>query len=113
MSINFIKVTIAPILMGEKRFCVICDKDVEIVKVITRGNYDVQILSCDHIGRKLNLSREKKGDIRITFLAHPGLMSIAAYVFNHQDVIGISTVFNSFPEFDGFDLAAVFALLGF
>jgi hypothetical protein len=60
ISINFIKVTIAPILMGEKRFCVICDKDVEIVKVITHGNYDVQILSCDHIGRKLNLSREER-----------------------------------------------------
>ena len=45
--------------MGEKKFCV-CDKDVEIVKVITHGNYDEQILSCDHIGRKLNLSREER-----------------------------------------------------
>ena len=46
--------------MGEKKFCVICDKDVEIVKVITHGNYDEQILSCDHIGRKLNLSRGER-----------------------------------------------------
>ena len=53
------------------------------------------------------------GDIRITFLTHPCLMSLTAYEFNHQDVIGISTVFNSFPEFDGFYLAAVFALMGF
>lgn len=41
-------------------FCVICDKNVEIVKVVTNGNYDEQILSCDHIGRKLNLSREDR-----------------------------------------------------
>ena len=46
--------------MSEKTFCVICDKDVEIVKVIPHGNYDEQILSCDHIGRKLNLSREER-----------------------------------------------------
>ena len=60
ISINFIKVTIALILMGEKTFCVICDKDVEIRKIITHGNYDEQILSCDHIGRKLNLSQEER-----------------------------------------------------
>jgi hypothetical protein len=60
MSINFIKVTIAPILMGEKTFCVICDKDVEIRRVIRHGHYDEQILSCDHIGRKLNLSQEER-----------------------------------------------------
>jgi hypothetical protein len=46
--------------MGEKKFCIICDKDVEIIKVISHGNYDEQILSCDHIGRKLNLSREDR-----------------------------------------------------
>ena len=60
MSINFIRVTNAPILMREKTFCVICDKDVEIRKIITHGNYDEQILSCDHIGRKLNLSQEER-----------------------------------------------------
>jgi hypothetical protein len=53
ISINFIKVTIPPILMGEKTFCVICDKDVEIVKVITHGHYDEQILSCDRKKTKL------------------------------------------------------------
>jgi hypothetical protein len=46
--------------MGEKKFCVICDNDVEIVKVIPHANYDEQILSCDHIGRRLNLSREDR-----------------------------------------------------
>ena len=46
--------------MSEKTFCVICDKDVEIVKVIPHGHYDEQVLSCDHIGRKLNLSREDR-----------------------------------------------------
>ena len=46
--------------MTEKTFCVICDKDVEIRKIITHGNYDEQILSCDHIGRKLNLSVEER-----------------------------------------------------
>jgi hypothetical protein len=43
-------------LKGERKFCVICDKDVEIVKVITHGNYEEQILSCDHIGGRINLS---------------------------------------------------------
>ena len=43
--------------MGEEKFCVNCDKDVEIVKVITHGNYEEQILSCGHIGGRLNLSR--------------------------------------------------------
>ena len=43
--------------MAEKNFCVLCDKDVEIVKVIRHGNYEEQILSCDHIGGRLNLSR--------------------------------------------------------
>ena len=33
--------------MGVK-FCVICDKDVEIVKALRHGNYEEQILSCDH-----------------------------------------------------------------
>ena len=43
-------------LMGERKFCVMCGKDVEIRKIITHGNYEVQILSCDHIGGRLNLS---------------------------------------------------------
>jgi len=43
--------------MGEKKFCVMCIKEVEIVKVIRHGNYEEQILSCDHIGGRLNLSR--------------------------------------------------------
>ncbi len=47
-------------LMAEKTFCVICDEDVEIVKAIPHGHYDEQILSCDHIGGKLNLSREDR-----------------------------------------------------
>ena len=42
--------------MDKKKFCVICDKDVEIVKVITHGNYEEQILSCDHIGGRLIIS---------------------------------------------------------
>ena len=46
--------------MVEKTFCVICDKDLEIVKVIQHGHYDEQILSCDHVGRKLNLSGEDR-----------------------------------------------------
>lgn len=40
--------------MGEKN-CVICDKDVEIVKVITHGHYDEQVLNCDHIGGRLKI----------------------------------------------------------
>ena len=46
--------------MTEKTFCVICDKDVEIFKVITHGHYDELILSCDLIGRKLNFSQKKE-----------------------------------------------------
>jgi len=46
--------------MVEKALCVICDKDIEIVKVIPHGHYDEQILSCDHVGRKINLSREDR-----------------------------------------------------
>jgi hypothetical protein len=42
--------------MGGKKFCVICNKDVEIVKVIIHGNYEEQILSCDHIGGRLKVS---------------------------------------------------------
>lgn len=42
--------------MGERKFCTICNKDVEIVKVIRNGNYEEQILSCDHIGGRINLS---------------------------------------------------------
>ena len=47
-------------VMDEKTFCVICEKDVDIVKVIIHGNYDNQILNCNHIGRKLNLSRDDR-----------------------------------------------------
>ena len=43
--------------MGEKKFCVMCNNEVEIVKVIRHGNYEEQILSCDHIGGRPNLSR--------------------------------------------------------
>ena len=46
--------------MGEKKFCVICDRDAEIVKVIPHGDYDEQILSCHHFGRRLNLSQEDR-----------------------------------------------------
>ena len=42
--------------MGEKRFCVICDKDVEIDNVIPHEDYDEQILSCGHFGRRINRS---------------------------------------------------------
>jgi hypothetical protein len=70
--------------MAEKTFCVICDKDVEIVKVITHGNYDELILSCDHIGRKLNLSpeeREKETSLHWPYVAQSktaeGEMSIS------------------------------------
>lgn len=42
-------------LMGERKFCVMCGKDVGIVKVITHGNYEEQILSCDHIGGRLRI----------------------------------------------------------
>ena len=42
--------------MSERKFCAICDKDVEIVKVIRHGNYEGQILSCDHIGGRINTS---------------------------------------------------------
>ena len=57
--------------MDEKTFCVICEKDVEIRKISPHGNYDEQILSCDHIGRKLNLSqeeRERETSVRLTYL---------------------------------------------
>ena len=43
-------------VMGEKRFCVICDKGVEINKVIPHEDYDEQILSCGHFGRRINVS---------------------------------------------------------
>ena len=42
--------------MAEKRFCVICDKDVEIDKVIPHEDYDEQILSCGHFARRINVS---------------------------------------------------------
>ena len=43
--------------MGERKFCAVCDKYVEIVKVIRHGNYEGQILSCDHIAGQINTSR--------------------------------------------------------
>jgi hypothetical protein len=58
--IAFLTQTYERSLMDEKTFCVICDEDVEIVKVEPHGHYDEQILRCDHFGRKLNLSREDK-----------------------------------------------------
>jgi hypothetical protein len=42
--------------MGEKRFCVVCNKDVEIDKVIPHEDYDVQILSCGHTGKRISRS---------------------------------------------------------
>jgi hypothetical protein len=42
--------------MAEKKFCVLCGKDVEIRKIITHGNCEEQILSCDHIGGRLIIS---------------------------------------------------------
>jgi hypothetical protein len=45
--------------MAEKTFCVICDKDVEIVKIVPNGDFDEQILSCQHFAR-LNLSQEER-----------------------------------------------------
>ena len=41
--------------MGEKKFCVLCGKDVEIRKIITHGNCEEQILSCDHIRGRLRI----------------------------------------------------------
>jgi hypothetical protein len=48
------------VIMAEKTFCVICDKGVEIVRIVPHGAYDEQKLSCDHIGRKLNFSPEER-----------------------------------------------------
>ena len=42
--------------MGERKICAICNKDVGIVRVIRHGNYEEQILSCDHIGGRINVS---------------------------------------------------------
>jgi hypothetical protein len=46
--------------MAEKTFCVICDKDVDIVIIIPHGAYDEQKLSCQHFARRLNLSKEER-----------------------------------------------------
>ena len=43
--------------MAEKTFCVICDKDVEIVEIIPHEIYDQQKLSCQHFAIRLNLSQ--------------------------------------------------------
>lgn len=45
--------------MDNKTFCVSCDKDVKIVKVIPHGVYDEEILSCQHFAIRLNLSQEE------------------------------------------------------
>ena len=45
--------------MAEKSFCVICDEDVEIVRIIPHGAYDEQELTCQHFARKLNLTQEE------------------------------------------------------
>ena len=42
-------------LMGERKFCAMCGKEVEIRKIITHGNYEEQILNCDHIGGRLRI----------------------------------------------------------
>ena len=47
--------------MGENKFCVFCNKDVEIRKIITHGNYEEQILSCDHIGGRLRIPPGQEG----------------------------------------------------
>ncbi len=39
--------------MGEKRFCVKCNKDVEIVKVIPYEGYEEQFLSCGDTGKRI------------------------------------------------------------
>ena len=41
--------------MGEEKFCPFCNKDVQIRKIITHGNYEEQILSCDHIRGRLRI----------------------------------------------------------
>lgn len=41
--------------MSEKKFCILCNRDVEIRKIITHGNYEEQILTCDHIGGRLKI----------------------------------------------------------
>jgi hypothetical protein len=46
--------------MAEKTFCVICDKDVEIVRIIPHGACDEQKLTCQHFARRLNLSQEER-----------------------------------------------------
>ena len=46
--------------MAEKTFCVICDRDAEIVKVIPHGDYEEQILSCQHFARRLSYLRKKE-----------------------------------------------------
>ena len=46
--------------MAEKTFCVICDKDVEIVRIVPHGAFDEQILSCQYFARRLNLSFEER-----------------------------------------------------
>jgi hypothetical protein len=46
--------------MPEKIFCIICDRDAGIVKVIAHGVYDEQILSCQHFAIRLNLSQEER-----------------------------------------------------
>jgi hypothetical protein len=46
--------------MAEKTFCVICDEDVEISRIIPHGAYDEQKLSCQHFAKRLNLPQEER-----------------------------------------------------
>ena len=46
--------------MAEKTFCVICDKDVEISRIIPHGVYDEQKLGCQHFAIRLNLTQEER-----------------------------------------------------
>jgi hypothetical protein len=47
--------------MGETKFCTLCNKDVEIRKIVTHGNYEEQILTCDHIGGRLKIQVQMGG----------------------------------------------------
>jgi hypothetical protein len=55
LCIKNIKKVLAYHFMVERKFCAICNKDVEIVKVIS-SSYEEQIMSCDHIAGRINAS---------------------------------------------------------
>jgi hypothetical protein len=40
--------------MAQKRYCVTCNKYVDIVEVIAHEDYDEQKFSCSHTGRRIN-----------------------------------------------------------